>query len=65
MKSMSQIEYHINELLKEKGVLIKHQIEEKVDEFAKILIDMPAKDEGDLKRVLMMMTRDIKNIVEQ
>lgn len=65
MKSMSQIEYHIEELLREKEILIKAEIEVKVSEFTRILTEQPAKDEGELKRILMMLARDLRNIVEQ
>ncbi|QNR65477.1 hypothetical protein IAQ67_16450 [Paenibacillus peoriae] len=65
MKSMSQIEYHIDELLREKEMLKKVEIEVKVDEFTRLLTEQPAKDEEELKRILMMLARDLKNIVEQ
>ncbi|ASA22710.1 hypothetical protein [Paenibacillus donghaensis] len=65
MKSMSQIEYHIDELLREKEILKKVEIEVKVAEFTRILTEQSTKDEEELKRILMMMARDLRNIVEQ
>ncbi|EGL17477.1 MULTISPECIES: hypothetical protein [unclassified Paenibacillus] len=65
MKTMSQIKYHIDELLREKKAIKNQQIEEKVDEFTKIMIDMPPKDNDDLKRLLRMFAKDVKYITQQ
>ncbi len=65
MRTMSQIGYGIDELLKEKDNLKRDQTAEKVDEFVKILTDIPPKNDEDLKRVLKMFAQEIKYIVEQ
>lgn len=64
-KSLSQIEYLMDELKREKKEIIKEQAEKKVEEFVQILTKNPAKDQDELKRMLMMLSRDLKNIYEQ
>lgn len=65
MKTMSQIEYQIDELLREKENLKEQELTLKAEEFAKILLDLPPQNIIDLQRVLMMFAKDVKNIVQQ
>lgn len=64
-KTMSQVEYLIDQLKGEKKELIKEQASAKVDEFVSILTNQPAQDADEMKRILMMLARDLKNIYEQ
>ncbi|KQN97211.1 hypothetical protein ASF12_22510 [Paenibacillus sp. Leaf72] len=63
--SKSQIEYEIDQLEKARKAIIKQEAAEKVDEFTKILTDSPAKDENELRRILNMLSADLKNIYNQ
>jgi uncharacterized protein YoxC len=64
-KTIQQIKYEVDDLLKEKENLIGKQIENKVDEIIRIFDEIPPQNNADMKRVLMMMASDIKHIVRQ
>lgn len=62
MKTISQIDYEIDNLKREKAEIKKLQAEEKVNEFLKIFTDVPPKDEDDLKRLLRLFSQEIRDI---
>lgn len=62
MRTLSQIDYAIDELLQEKEAVKQQEVEDKIVEFTKIMVEMPPKDSEDLSRLLRMFARDVKHI---
>ncbi|MBU7316069.1 hypothetical protein [Paenibacillus oleatilyticus] len=65
MRTLSQIDYAIDELLQEKEAVKQQEVEDKIAEFTKIMVEMPPKDSEDLSRLLRMFARDVKYITEK
>ncbi|WCF11661.1 hypothetical protein NDS46_30405 (plasmid) [Paenibacillus thiaminolyticus] len=63
--TINEIDYLIDQLKNERKELIRKSATKKVDEFAKMLTEQAARDEDEMKRILMMLSRDLKNIYEE
>jgi hypothetical protein len=61
-KTMSQVDYEIDQLKKEKESLKKAAIEQKVEEYVVQLTEKPATDKDDLRRMLRLLVMDVREI---